>query len=70
MHGLNVSQCRKQITDAYVDAEHIVMGWASGHPELVYPTWCEYLQSIGVLGVERVPKDIAVVLGIKPKAVK
>ena len=87
MQGLNVSQCRKQITDAYVDAENIIMGWASKHPELVYPTWWEYLQSIGVLGVnasqtmgisyatdrictERVSKDIADALGIKPKAVK
>lgn len=50
MSGLNISACRKQITDAYVDAEYIVMKWASEHPELVYPTWWEYLQSIGVLG--------------------
>ena len=89
MHGLDIQQCRKQLVDAYADAEYAVMEWASEHPEPVYeyPTWWEYLQNIGVLDVnvhqttgisyatdrictERVPKDIAEALGIKPKVVK
>ena len=33
--------------DAYF--ERRVMAWAAEHPELIYPTWHDYLHSIGVL---------------------
>lgn len=29
--------------------EEVVMSWAAEHPEPVYPTWREYLTSIGVI---------------------
>jgi len=31
------------------DAERIIMSWAAEHPEPVYPTWEEWLQSVGVM---------------------
>lgn len=39
--------------ESMAQVEQIVMEWASENPEPVYeyPTWWEYLQSIGVLGV-------------------
>lgn len=63
--------------------EERVMAWAAEHPEPVYPTWAEYLVSIGVLPEEtskdtlikdlskgmmkHVTADIAQKLGIEPK---
>ena len=77
MSGLNISQCRKQLVDAYVDAEYAVMAWAAEHPEHVYPTWFEWLKSVGALPAEQtichrgleqpIPADIAEKLGIEPK---
>ena len=59
------------------------MAWAAEHPEPVYPTWGEYLASIGVmkpvqhdkayevwfaqLYSTNIPADIAEKLGIAPK---
>ena len=74
MSGMNISECHKQLIEAHVDAEYIIWKWAKEHPEPIYeyPTWWEYLKSIGVLVVdriytERIPKNIADALGIKPK---
>ena len=57
--------------------EAAVMKWAAEHPEPVYPTWAEYLTSIGVYpkGWEmyqtplksEIPADIAQKLGLEPK---
>ena len=51
--------------------EEVVLGWAKGHPEPVYPSWEEYLCSIGFCSYnslsEPVPEAIAKKLGIKPK---
>lgn len=57
--------------------EYAVMRWAEENPEPVYPTWAEWLQSIGVLNAEQtifhiglttqIYPDIAQKLGIKPK---
>ena len=33
----------------YSDIELSIMTWAAEHPEPVYPTWYDYLHSIGVL---------------------
>ena len=57
--------------------EKTVMQWAAEHPEPVYPTWFQWLKSIGALpadqtlchrGLENsIPADIAEKLGIEPK---
>ena len=63
--------------------EETVMTWAKEHPKPVYPTWGEYLASIGVMkpakpdevyGVwffqlysTNIPDDIAEKLGLEPK---
>ncbi len=67
----------------YADIELRIMSWAAEHPEPVYPTWGEYLASIGVmkpaepdkayeiwftqLYSTNIPADIAQKLGIEPK---
>ena len=58
-------------------AEKVIASWAAEHPEPVYPTWFEWMKSIGVLhtdqtlchrGLEKpIPADIAEKLGIEPK---
>jgi len=30
------------------ELEHIIMTWAADHPELVYPTWGEWLEQQGI----------------------
>lgn len=65
--------------------EKTVMQWAAENPEPIYPTWGEYLASIGVmkpaepnkayevwftqLYSTNIPADIAKKLGIEPKEV-
>lgn len=49
-----VSYCGKgrSINVSATDAdkvEELVMAWAEQHPELVYPTWREYLEEIKVI---------------------
>ena len=67
------------------EAEKIITVWAAENPELVYPTWVEYLVGIGVIPREirletadalmdthllkPIPADIAQKLGIEPKEV-
>ena len=56
------------------------MKWAAEHPELVYPTWFEWLSDMGLIvkngdayefhfirATKYIPADIAQKLGIKPK---
>lgn len=40
--------CLRFLKEYPVEAEALVMNWAAEHPEPVYPTWAEYLNSIGV----------------------
>jgi len=57
--------------------ENAVVAWAKEHPEPVYPTWFEWLKSVGALPMEQtmchrgleqpIPADIAKKLGIEPK---
>jgi len=42
--------------ETYKKAEEIVMSWAAEHPEPVYPTWGEWLISIGA--ARKIPTDI------------
>ena len=65
----------------FIDFANAVMTWAAENPEPVYPTWGEWLMSIGVInGVhpygaidalgnlkQPIPADIAQKLGIEPK---
>ena len=64
----------------YADIELRIMSWAAEHPEPVYPTFREWLISIGVIGqmsthsviadklaMTPIPADIAQKLGLKPK---
>ena len=59
----------------------VVMKWAAEHPEKVYPTWVEWLETVGVVALNTdkgfilikpevknpIPADIAEKLGIEPK---
>lgn len=49
--------------------EEAVSQWAEEHPEPVYPTWYEWLCSIGAWNKasDPIPADIAQKLGIEPK---
>lgn len=49
-HGCNISHCRLL---AFEDKkfQNVVMSWAADHPEPVYPTWGDYLLSIGVVKI-------------------
>ena len=63
------------------NAERVIVSWAAEHPEPVYPTWGEWLMSIGVISglfpkgaidalgnlKHPIPADIAEKLGIEPK---
>lgn len=77
--------CKEHMPDDidFKKFEELVMAWVAEHPEPVYPTWGEWLMSIGVInGVhphgatdalgnlkKPIPADIAERLGIKPKDV-
>lgn len=68
---------QKHIDPEFVEKD--VMSWAAEHPEPVYPTWEDFLESVGlgefVSGTARlawlrethIPADIAEKLGIEPK---
>lgn len=65
------------------NAETVIMKWAAEHPEPVYPTWWEWLASIGAVTckvkpdvaselietglLDPIPADIAQKLGLEPK---
>lgn len=65
----------------YDNIEETVEAWAAKNPEPQYPTWAEWLMSIGVIGglfqnraidalgslKQPIPADIAEKLGMKPK---
>ena len=36
-------------SETYKKAEEIIMSWAAEHPEPVYPTWIEWLKTLGVI---------------------
>lgn len=86
--GTNCSEC--EITDycegipcASIDKiQQIVTAWAAEHPEPVYPTWIDYLSTVGLIiktdncttcafdftkAHVPIPVDIAEKLGIEPK---
>ena len=52
----NVSQCRKIAFERPADFEARVMQWAAEHPEPVYPTWGEWLLSVGA--AKKIPTGI------------
>ena len=76
-----IFQCYRYVLERPKESENIIMSWAAEHPEPVYPTWGEWLMSIGVInGVhphgaidtlgnlkQPIPADIAQKLGIEPK---
>lgn len=69
--------------DDVINFENEVMAWAAEHPEPVYPTWWEWLFSIGAVTrkvkpdvaatlidtglLDYIPADMAEKLGIEPK---
>lgn len=67
--------------ETYKKAEEIIMTLAAEHPEPVYPTWGEWLMSIGVISglfpkgaidalgnlKQPIPADMAQKYGIEPK---
>ena len=68
----------KEISKAEAD----IMSWAAEHPEPVYPTWAEYLETLELynksvsdsvmidkLEITHIPAGIAQKLGIEPKEV-
>ena len=78
-----VHSCDKSMDELSEDdlqqIERVVMRWAAEHPGPVYPTWYEYLRTIGMgcanssayrdewILTSRIPADIAQKLGIEPK---
>lgn len=77
----NMSCSIKDVVDNSVEFEERVISWAAEHPELVYPTWGEWLMSNGVISglsprgaidalgnlKTPIPADIAQKLEITPK---
>ena len=73
--------CCKPLTNMDIDkiqeGEAIIMKWAAENPELVYPSWIDWLRQIDVVPPEQkcfhawllepIPADIAQKLGIEPK---
>lgn len=84
LSGESVVNCPQFISNDPSKAEKIIMAWAAEHPEPVYPTWGEYLASIGVLKpaqaknayevwftqlcTTNIPAEFAEKLGIEPKS--
>ena len=70
MNGVNISQCRKIAFEEPKVTEQTVMQWAAEHP-VVYPTWENWLTTLGVQSFNEltkpIPADIAQKLGIEPK---
>ena len=52
----DVLECGITVTSGmdYEEVERRVMQWAAKHPELVYPTWCEWQNSIFIDGIKRI----------------
>ena len=46
--GEDLSKCQQFINNNPKKAEEVIMSWAAEHPEPVYPTFAEWLCSIGV----------------------
>lgn len=67
----NISQCRKIAFERPREFEGKVMLWAREHPVPKYPSWEEYLCSIGFCTYnslsDPIPADIAEKLGLSPK---
>lgn len=64
------------------DVELAIMAWAAEHPEPEYPSWIDFLSTVGLIiqtndcttcafdftkAYTQIPADIAEKLGIKPK---
>lgn len=45
----NCGLCRDTVLRQSREAEEIIMTWAAENPEPVFPTWAEWLKSMGVL---------------------
>ena len=72
--------CLRFLKEYPVEAEALVMNWASEHPEPVYPRWIDWLADVGLIintanhyafnftaALDQIPADIAEKLGIEPK---
>lgn len=80
---LDAPSCKEELFVHTKEVEQIVSEWAAEHPEPIYPTWGEYLASIGVMKPAKpdetyeiwftqlystnIPADIAQKLGLQPK---
>lgn len=64
-HGCNISHCRMLAFDDK-KFQNVVMSWAAEHPEPVYPTWGEWLESFGVVEVTKA-KDRIITVMMKPE---
>lgn len=58
LSGENIENCPQFISNNPSKAEKIIMSWAAEHPEPVYPTWYEWLTSIGAV-TRKVKPDVA-----------
>ena len=45
-------------------AEDAIMAWAAEHPEPVYPSWYEWLSSMGIVPIEQPPEQAVLVTDI------
>ena len=47
--GNNIFACRNNVIKHPEKYEGLIMQWAAEHPEPVYPTWAEWLNSTGLI---------------------
>ena len=79
-NGLCCKSISAQTDEDRANGEKIIMSWAAEHPEPVYPTWGEWLQSMGVavlgsgmlsihpaIAEQPIPAELAEKLEIEPK---
>ena len=49
IYGIDLDTCRARLLDNPEKYEMKITQWAKEHPEPNYPTWIEWLQSLGVI---------------------
>lgn len=71
LYYFSCNNCMSTI-NSIINAESIIMDWVEKHPEPIYPTWGEWLNSIthqmvdGDLLDSPIPAGMAQKLGVKP----
>ena len=83
MNGVNIPQCRKIAFEEPKETEKTIIAWAAEHPDPVYPTWRDWIETQYFqtrksvdggheplntwMNNTHIPADIAEKLGLHPK---